>query len=128
NSAAINLTGGNGGLTVNQTGTTPSFSNLAGGTLSIAAGLTLQINGGTCNHDPGTHTGPGQLVVVGATVVGVTLSPTSAELVLRTGSTVDVLTNGGTVIAQGNPNTVTGSLTSLPGSTIRVAAAVTFAN
>src|SRR6185436_16025917 len=72
--------------------------------------------------------GPGQLVVVGGAVTGVTLAPTSAELVLRSGSTIDHVVNGGVLTAQGGGNGVVLSYTSLPGSTLRVAAAVVLAN
>src|SRR5207247_6626136 len=54
-SGTISVASGN--LTLNQTGTTPSFTNT--GTITIASGHTFTVNGGTFNATSGSLTGPG---------------------------------------------------------------------
>ena len=64
NSGTISVTGGN--LTLNQSGTSPSFTNTGG--ITLAAGRTLTINGGTLNHDAGSIGGEGALALSGVAV------------------------------------------------------------
>jgi hypothetical protein len=62
NSGTINLTGGN--LVINQSGTSPSFTNT--GTMTIDSGYTLDINGGAFNNEAaGTLAGDGTIDMAG---------------------------------------------------------------
>jgi hypothetical protein len=106
NSGTISVDGGN--LTINQSGTTPSFAN--SGTLSVGAGLSFTINGGAfTNFSSGTLTGgtydlhgtfkfPGADIVTNAATV--ILDGTSAQIVDQTNT--DALRNFVTNAAAGS--------------------------
>jgi len=64
NSGTIDVSGGD--LTLSQSGTTPSFTT--SGTITIAAGRTFTITGGTLNYNAGTIGGSGTLAISSATV------------------------------------------------------------
>ncbi len=57
NSGSINATGG--WLVINQTGTTPSFTNT--GTMVVDSGYVLDVNGGAFNYPSGSITGQGTI-------------------------------------------------------------------
>ncbi|HXE81969.1 MAG TPA: hypothetical protein VN513_01410 [Gemmatimonadales bacterium] len=59
NSGTIDITSGD--LTINQTGTTPSWTN--GGAITIGTGDTLRVSGGAFTHNGGTLGGGGALVL-----------------------------------------------------------------
>jgi hypothetical protein len=66
NGSSIGITGGN--LTINQSGGNPSFTNVAGGFIDIATGLTLRINtGNVTNAVNGRIQGKGTLDITGTT-------------------------------------------------------------
>ncbi len=92
NSGTISVTGGN--LTLNQSGTSPSFTNTGG--ITLAAGRTLTISGGTLNHDAGSIGGEGALALSGVAVnLGVDFTNDVGALTF-TNSTVNgpgILTN-----------------------------------
>ena len=92
NSGTISVTGGN--LTLNQSGTSPSFTSTGG--ITLAAGRTLTINGGTLNHDAGSIGGEGALALSGVAVnLGVDFTNDVGALTF-TNSTVNgpgILTN-----------------------------------
>src|SRR5207247_557157 len=55
NSGTIDLVSGN--LSINQSGTSPSFTNTAGGTITIATGDSLKVSSGALNLNGGTISG-----------------------------------------------------------------------
>ncbi len=128
NSGSITLDNTTNGVLTFTQSPAGSFSNQAGATYTLNSGTSLVFDNGTLHYDPVTTSGTGEVVVKNCTVVGVTLASTSAPFVLRGNNTVDNITNAGTMVAQGNPNTVTDTYTSSVGSTLRVQCAAVFAN
>jgi autotransporter-associated beta strand protein len=63
NSGSINLAGGD--LTLNQSGTAPSFTNT--GAISVGSGRTFAVSGGVLNQDAGSLGGGGKLMLTGVT-------------------------------------------------------------
>jgi hypothetical protein len=125
NAGSITLSGQLGDLTLIQSG--GSFSNLAGGTITIPAGRLMLINHGSFHPGPGTISGAGTLAIRNCSAFGITLGAASPVFELRSGCTVDSIFNGGTVIAYGNLNTVT-RYTSVHPSLLRLNTGVVFGN
>jgi len=105
NSGTIAVSGGD--LTLTQSGTTPSFTT--SGTITIGAGRTLTITGGTLNYNAGTVGGSGTLAISAATV--------STTLDFSTATTALTLTNG-TWGGSGKLTVAAGTLLDVRGSTI----------
>lgn len=126
-------------LTLNQTGTAPSFANL--GTITIAATATLLVNGGTFTQTPTTIGGTGLLAFNGATLELPTafitdnlttsllntavngagsLTNSDPQTMSLRGSTISLpFVNEGLLLSDG-ANTISGSLTTLTSSIIRL--------
>src|SRR5262249_33139612 len=83
-SGAINVSGGH--LTAPQSGASASFTN--SGTVTVAAGRTAALSGGTYTQDaPGTVGGPGTLALTGVTAAFHTpVSVAALDLVSSTAS------------------------------------------
>jgi formylmethanofuran dehydrogenase subunit C len=125
NSSSINVNGGD--LTVNLSGTSPSFIN--NGAINIASGRTFTISGGVlANFNNGTLSGgtyniagtfkfPNAAITTNAATI--VLDGTGAQIVNQTG--VDALTNFAT-------NAAAGSFTVQNGRNFTTAAAVAFSN
>ncbi len=79
NSGTISLTGGS--LHINQSGTTPSFTNT--GTIVVNSGYTLDINAGTFDYPSGSITGEGTLDFYQATVTWVPKLNWDGSLILN---------------------------------------------
>src|SRR5262249_23605769 len=75
NRATINVTSGN--LTLNLSGTSPSFSNLAGAIVSIASNRRWIVNNGSLDLTSGATSGPGTLDVNGTTLAFTTATMTA---------------------------------------------------
>ncbi len=90
----------NAGITLTQTGTSPSFTST--GSIAIATKQTLAITGGTFDPDGGALSGA--LALTGVTLGSWTLPSTA----------IVTMTNGGTAAGSGLTNQ--GSLTILPGA------------
>ncbi len=138
NSGTITLAG-TGDFTINQTGTTPSFTN--SGTVVVPTGRTLTIAGGAINLTPGLVSGyGGYFATTGAPTLDFTTASVqpritlSATTVIPTGFTIPAsdslrliggtfapptLTNNGILLLEGS-TTVTTALTTGTGSTILV--------
>jgi hypothetical protein len=93
-------------LTVNQSGTNPSFTNT--GTISIASDSSLTNRGGTFNHNGGNLNGPGTFV-----------NAAGATLNLNDSTVQAAVNNQGLLVATGN-TALNGQLTTATGSTLRV--------
>ncbi len=105
NSGTIAVSGGD--LTLTQNGTTPTFTT--SGTITIGAGRTFTITGGTLNYNAGTIGGSGTLAISSATV--------STTLDFSTATTALTLTNG-TWGGSGKVTVAAGTLLNLRSSTI----------
>src|SRR6267378_84553 len=138
NSGLVDVSGGN--LTLTQSGAIPSFTNTPAGTVNIAAGRTLAVNGGTYVHD-GTLNGPGLLSFANAVATlnlklsnaGVDLSFSASTVngpdslvnaggrtLALVGTTVNApLSNRGTLIANGSCP-INGALVTAISSTLRM--------
>jgi fibronectin-binding autotransporter adhesin len=139
NSGTIALTGGD--LTLNLNSGAASFTT--SGTLTIGAGRTFGVTGGTFTHNGGTLSGTGTLAINGtafnltqpfsnsavsftpinSTINGSALLTNAAGQTLAiTGSTINApLDNQGLLfVSAGNAASVTGTLTTGSGSTIRL--------
>ena len=143
NTGSITLTTGD--LTLNQSGTTPSFTNSGSGSLVIPSGDTVAVFGGAFTYAGGSIGGRGALtfssVAVGLTPdltndtlalsltnttvngTGKLVNAAGASLLLTAVTVNAPLDNHGTLHAQSN-NTVNGSLTTFGGSTARVEGSV----
>ena len=121
NAATIDVSGGD--LTITQSGTTPTFGN--SGTIAIAAGRTLTLDGGELHYNPGQTTGDGRFRVTNVTALyGVYLPAGSADFLLDGGNTVDAITSADLVLASRTGNVV-GDFTANAGSVLRVDAGIT---
>jgi len=129
----------NANITLTQTGTTPSFTNL--GALDIAAARSFVVNGGAFSQTPSSISGTGTLAfqntavefaapfVSGALTLAVSNSTVSGagSLTNSAGSTLAMLnsnitlplTNEGVLTSDGN-GSITGTLSAPVGSIIRV--------
>jgi hypothetical protein len=144
NSGTINLTGGN--LIVTQSGTAPSF--VTTGTIAIAPGDTLQVAAGTFSYGAGSISGGGALSLANltASVAPVLNTATTPLALLNTtingsgsitnaaGVTLDLgnsivnipVTNQGKLRVSGSANRLSGTFTSVAGSTVEVRGVNTF--
>ncbi len=118
NSGSISVAAPYGGLTLTQTGTSPSFTHT--GTISVATGRTFSITGGTFAFNPGLTSGAGDMLFRNATIVGMTLAASSARVVFDGGVSVDNVSLAGTLVVRNQPNSCTGTFTSLAGGTLRI--------
>ncbi|HEY3280284.1 MAG TPA: hypothetical protein VGJ83_07205 [Gemmatimonadales bacterium] len=132
------LTLSGGGFTLSQAG--GAFSTT--GTISIAAGQTLALSGGTFNYASGTIGGRGNLALqssvvatftpsftndtLGLTLINATVNgpgavtnDTGSSLLMRASTINAPFTNGGSLFVEGS-SAVGGSFTTLPASLIRV--------
>lgn len=129
NGGTITLAGGN--LTLTQSGTTPSFTTT--GSVTVGAGQTLAVNGGSFVHQAGTLAGTGTIALSAATgaftpdftvdTLGLTLSNATVNgpgtVTVASGATLvsvhstinaDVI-NQGTLELQAYPQFLNGALT-----------------
>jgi hypothetical protein len=88
NRGSIVLSGGD--LTVAQSGTSPSFRNA--GTITVAAGDTFHVTGGSFVHDSGTISGAGGLTLANLTGTGAFNITHSIAFMAITSSTVSFAT------------------------------------
>ena len=138
NSGTI-VTSGAGSLSINQSGTTPSFTNV--GTITLGPG-GLFVTGGAMTLTGGTLTGESSVLwtngvtltvdvasarapweLNNTVVTGTVTVPAGDSLRFNTGSPTMTLVNEGRVILQSSP-VISGSLTTVPGSVLEVRAAV----
>jgi filamentous hemagglutinin len=130
----------NAGLTVSQSGSSPSFTNT--GAISIASGQTLAVNSGTVNQNAGSISGAGSLALNNLTFdLGASFSTASAGLSLYsttvngpgtltnaagktltlTYATVNApLVNQGTIVVPASTTTVSGAFSNAAGATIEI--------
>jgi fibronectin-binding autotransporter adhesin len=133
----IDVSGGD--LTIVQSGTTPTFANF--GTITIGAGRTFTVSGGTLSQSAGTIGGAGTLALssttasfntnftnatTGLTMVsstfngpGTLTNATGKSLTLVSSTIGAAVTNQGILTGTGN-SSIPGTLTSVAGSTLRV--------
>ncbi len=79
NSGTINVAGGN--LSVTQSGTGPSFTNVAGGVVALSASRTWTVGGGVLDIADGLVSGgSGFLVTTGTTIVAFTTATVQPRL------------------------------------------------
>ena len=134
----INVSGGD--LTLNQSGTSPSFTNA--GTISVGASRTLTINSGALNMNGGSVTGAGAWAVNNVTAsfsapftFSTAFTPSSSTLngpgalTVPVGQTITVfnctvnapLTNNGTWIIRGTvPSMQNGTFVNAAGAMLRL--------
>jgi hypothetical protein len=106
NSGLIDLTTAD--LTVNQTGTTPSFTNTSTGSVTLGASRNWAVNGGLLDIDQGVVTGPSTARLI---TTGVTLEFTPVNVAIP-------LTLGTTTIVGGAVSIPTGDTLTLRGGSL----------
>jgi hypothetical protein len=108
NSGTINVTGGD--LTVNQSGTNPTFTN--NGVLNISSGRTLSINGGSLtNFNTGTLTGGTYNVAGKLRFPGAAITTNAATIVLDGANSQIVDSSDNNALASFAVNAAAGSFT-----------------
>jgi len=137
NSGTVDLAGGD--LTVSQFGAAASFTNT--GSVTIGAGRSWTINGGTLNLSGGTVSGAGTLVLSNLVANFTTSVTTATTALVATGATINgpgtltnapgktltltsttivaPLTNQGTLVVQGG-NSFNGAVATAQGSTLQI--------
>jgi fibronectin-binding autotransporter adhesin len=137
NSGAIDLAGGD--LTINQSGTTPSFTNT--GAINIGSGDSVKVSSGAFNYTSGTISGAGTFAVTSVNVTASqnfstataalslasstwggsgTLTVASGTSLLVRASTINsALLNQGLLVVNG-ASAFNGSVTNPAGATLRV--------
>jgi hypothetical protein len=137
NSGTIDLAGGD--LTINQSGTAPSFTNT--GAITIGSGDSVKVSSGAFNYTSGTISGAGTFAVTSVNVTAAqnfstataalslasstwsgtgTLTVAPATSLLVRASTISApLVNQGTMIVNGT-SAFNGALTNATGATLRV--------
>ncbi len=112
----LDLTGGN--LTLNQTG---SAALTVAGTVNIATGRTLTINGGALTQTTGGFTGDGPLLLTDATIAGpgTFTNPAARTLTLRNTTVAAPFLNLGTLDVRVS-SSITGALTTASTSLVRI--------
>ncbi|MEO7082726.1 MAG: hypothetical protein ABI442_17845 [Gemmatimonadaceae bacterium] len=135
NSGTIAITAGS--LTLNQTGTTPSFTST--GTVAISGGLFWTVNGGGLNLSGGTTNGAGVLALNGVNVAfttaavttpfqfsaattvvgGIVTIPSGHTMTIVGGVLAAPVTNQGLLVIEGGV-TLSGTLTTTAGSILRM--------
>ena len=101
----------NANLTINQTGTTPTFTN--SGTVTVASGRTLTVDGSPFTHDGGSLSGAGFLVITDASTVSL-VDQSVANVTLVT-TTTALQTDGSN---SNSTMTITNSTVNGPGNLI----------
>lgn len=120
----------NANLTINQSGTSPSFTN--SGTVAVASGRTFTVDGGPFTHDGGSMSGAGALSITDApsvslvdqSVASVTLATTTTTLQTDGSNSNSTLTiTSSTVNGPGNLINQSGRTMTIANSTINAALA-----